>query len=783
MNIIQHLTSRKYLLRIFFYFNLSMAGLLLVTAISFYVYSQQMILQTQKEANQKVLSQIKQNINYINDIVQNIGMMASLDPNVIYLMNAANPDPVMKFQTHRKLDTLADSTTFVESIFVFSGVTETFYSGGSGTWTRIHLKALQDRLMQQLESRGTDSFAQLIPIKLDESQPNVDLFSFIITKNHPTNGELPNTVIVNIRPQWIFENIMNLDNMSGSSDGTVLVDKNGTILQTDGMSSQPSEAVQRYLSSSILSAEMPSEVFSIRRINGDKYVISETGVGVSQWKVMNILPYDKVMGRAETLLDITLLFTFIFLMASFILSLVITNRLYQPIGNLFDLFKRNGMQSPHPHPPNKDEVSFMSDVYRLTLDKLQQVDQEERRNNEIVGDYYFRRWVTDSRSMTLEELDYCAEASPELFADKKEQFWQLIVIILDQASPDGTSKEHASQEKLYRFAACNIIEETVGRSFSNRVVDMNNEYIVVIVGVQADGVDLAALSSLLKDAQQTYKKFYRERSFSAAISHAVTHYRELTATYERTVQQSMYRLAYGLGAVITPELVEENNSRHDFMIPAELEKRLLEGIKTRDEDAVQAALVRIFELIASIHYDYMTYAVIQVILLIKQVLREPPFTSYANSVELQNINQKVLKAETLADMREIIEHFLRQIYKEDQSPLKEDRNKMIVDTIKEFIENNYSDLNLSLQSIATFLKMSPAYVGRIFKQYEYKSVGDYLNDYRLEKACELLIGSAYNIKEIADYLGFNNSSYFITLFKKKYGVTPKEHRLNMTLGK
>lgn len=108
---------------------------------------------------------------------------------------------------------------------------------------------------------------------------------------------------------------------------------------------------------------------------------------------------------------------------------------------------------------------------------------------------------------------------------------------------------------------------------------------------------------------------------------------------------------------------------------------------------------------------------------------------------------------------------------------------MIVDTIKEFIENNYSDLNLSLQSIATFLKMSPAYVGRIFKQYEYKSVGDYLNDYRLEKACELLIGSAYNIKEIADYLGFNNSSYFITLFKKKYGVTPKEHRLNMTLGK
>ncbi|MDF2836600.1 MAG: AraC family transcriptional regulator, partial [Paenibacillus sp.] len=658
MNIIQHLTSRKYLQRIFFYFNLSMAGLLLVTAISFYLYSQQMILQTQKEANQKVLSHIKHNINYINDIVQNIGIIASLDQNMIYLMNAKNPDPVMTFQTHRKLDTLADSTTFVDSIFIFSGVTETFYSGGSGTWTRTHLKALQDRLLLQLESMETDSFAQLIPIKLDESRPDVDLFSFILTENHPTDGALPNTIIVNIRPQWIFDNIRSLDNMSESGDGMVLVDKNGAILQTDGMSSPPSEAVQRYLAGSMLSGMTPSEDFSIKRIDGEKYVISEASVGVSQWKVMNILPYDKVMGRAETLLDITLLFTFVFLAASFILSLVITNRLYRPIGKLFDMFKRNDMQTPDDEPRNKDEVSFMSDVYKQTLDKLQQVNKEERRNNQIVSDYYLRRWVSDSRSMTLDELDHCAEASPELFGDETEQMWQLAVISLDQAPQDGKSIESESQEKLYRFAACNIIEETVGREFPNRVVDMNNEYIVVIVGVRAGGIDIAALARLLTEARQTYKQYYRERSFSSAISLAVPGFKELTPLYERTVQQLMYRLSYGQGAVITPDLVEENNGRQDFIIPAELEKRLAESIKAKDADAVHAALIRMFDLIASIHYDYMTYAVIQVILLIKQVLREPGFSSSAHSVELHHLNQKVLKAETLAEMREIIEHFL-----------------------------------------------------------------------------------------------------------------------------
>jgi AraC-like DNA-binding protein len=226
-----------------------------------------------------------------------------------------------------------------------------------------------------------------------------------------------------------------------------------------------------------------------------------------------------------------------------------------------------------------------------------------------------------------------------------------------------------------------------------------------------------------------------------------------------------------------------NRGRDDATLPRAIEKSLVEALRAKDEGGVRDALRRAFEWIAALHYDYMTFAAQQLVLAVKPVLREPAFAAHANAVETQKLNRKVLQADSLAAMREELETFLTSLCKADADGSKEERGQLIVDAVKEIIEKNLTDITLSLQSVATSLKMSPAYVGRVFRQYENMSVGDYLTGYRLEKACELLSNSDYTVKEIADYLGFSNASYFITLFKKKYGTTPKDFRVNAALGK
>lgn len=52
---------------------------------------------------------------------------------------------------------------------------------------------------------------------------------------------------------------------------------------------------------------------------------------------------------------------------------------------------------------------------------------------------------------------------------------------------------------------------------------------------------------------------------------------------------------------------------------------------------------------------------------------------------------------------------------------------------------------------------------------------DYVNQYRIEQACHQLLTTDFPITEVAFNCGFNDSSYFIKVFKKYKGTTPKKY--------
>lgn len=86
------------------------------------------------------------------------------------------------------------------------------------------------------------------------------------------------------------------------------------------------------------------------------------------------------------------------------------------------------------------------------------------------------------------------------------------------------------------------------------------------------------------------------------------------------------------------------------------------------------------------------------------------------------------------------------------------------------------DQDLSLKTLAVHFKGNAAYIGQIFKRDIHKSFSDYLKDVRIEKARELLENSSLSAKEIAVRVGFQNITYFSTVFKKETGLSPAEYK-------
>ena len=82
---------------------------------------------------------------------------------------------------------------------------------------------------------------------------------------------------------------------------------------------------------------------------------------------------------------------------------------------------------------------------------------------------------------------------------------------------------------------------------------------------------------------------------------------------------------------------------------------------------------------------------------------------------------------------------------------------------------------LSLEDIAGSIGMSPQSFCRFFREMAHCSPIDYLNSYRIERACYQLLTTNLSVTQIALENGFNDLSYFIKTFKKYKGTTPKKY--------
>ena len=95
------------------------------------------------------------------------------------------------------------------------------------------------------------------------------------------------------------------------------------------------------------------------------------------------------------------------------------------------------------------------------------------------------------------------------------------------------------------------------------------------------------------------------------------------------------------------------------------------------------------------------------------------------------------------------------------------------------INKHWSDSELSLQSVANTLFLSPQYISRLFRQETGDTFGAYLTRKRMQEAMRLLQSPNLKMYEIAQKTGYTTQHYFSSAFKKALGISPIEYRKNI----
>lgn len=266
-------------------------------------------------------------------------------------------------------------------------------------------------------------------------------------------------------------------------------------------------------------------------------------------------------------------------------------------------------------------------------------------------------------------------------------------------------------------------------------------------------------------------------NITIGIGRATARLAEIKSSYREACKALEYKFFMGANQIINYLDITCDIKKDITMEIEEIEKKLLSSVELCDRDTLNESINLIFtHLNSRSQYSnaYIRNVCINLIARTSILLMEM-HESYDDIFGKETlIWEKITRFENIFDIQQwfknifnvILDHLLER---------KEGNNKKIINDILKIIEENYSK-NLTIMDISNEVYLSPNYISIIFKKEIGESFTDYLVKYRLEKAKRMLKETSLKVYQIGSMVGYSNISYFCSIFKNYYGVSPSEYR-------
>ncbi len=106
---------------------------------------------------------------------------------------------------------------------------------------------------------------------------------------------------------------------------------------------------------------------------------------------------------------------------------------------------------------------------------------------------------------------------------------------------------------------------------------------------------------------------------------------------------------------------------------------------------------------------------------------------------------------------------------------RSDKSKYVMEALR-YINEHYGNPELSVCEIAERIGLSDSHLSHVFKKETDYTVNAYITRYRISAAMKLLNDCRYKVYEVAELVGYKDTTYFSTIFKKITGLNPSEYQ-------
>ncbi len=678
------------------------------------------------------------------------------DEQIFASIVASNKDPLLDYIVRTKLKDIQTIYPFISYISLYNRNMDRVINTRCLS-NDIEIDAIDKikELNEKEQYNLYESYVRSIYDPNKELEQNV--ISFVILPNYLYDNHRP-AIIINVNPDYILNPVYETKNMDKES--VMVIDEKGRVITHIN-----SELFLNDLSFQVHINEimqLQNEGYLIEEVNKEKQLITYIRDPELGWLFVSVKPYRYLLSNIYNLRNITILGAFFLIVIGIFVSFLNIKDYRQKVEQLITKIKtiaddRNQKVS------EENELEYLFESFNQIYSKSQELKSKVNFMSPVVKKAYIRALLKGSAQDITSPVE-------EVYDDQGSCFTVLIFRI-DEFNKVKKNLYHKDQE-LNRFIICNISEELIGKDYMCMAVDIDEHDVAVLVQSESDIIDHALRWKIYEVQRIITEQFKFE--ISCGIGNGVISKKEIYCSYISALENIKYKFFMGNSSIIDSSDVSKHQKNIEY--PQNIKKRILEELNLNNIKNTECELDQFFSEISQTTYDNALMYCNQLLLTILKRYNDVMETaSYQGMRSYSNILSSFREEENMEGMLNIQKDLCREIC-DVRDRLK--RNKIVeqIEKAKEYIWSHYNNPNLNIDLICENVYLSKGYFSKTFKSITNISPNDYLIEVRMQKAMALLKNTQLQVACVGEAVGIENSTYFYSLFKKKFGMTPVQFR-------
>ena len=696
------------------------------------------------------LAQISQDTDVIITTANSLSYRIYCDLSISKLLYYDSPDVYDEGPAYTQLNNYRFSIPFIDSIYVYnaSNLSNSIYisiSSDQSSFQKVDKGAFFDQEILEILKKGTEEYKPLLPIprgiKITTSQNEYvkNYYTFIYYDALLEKGSVKNAVVVNVSDVWL-QKIGDVQTSSGGSDVcTFILDSKGTLISSNWKYPILSDLSDKSYVGKITGAGDEPGYF-VWDVEGTKSLATYSAPNSFGWRFVRLTPYKDIIREIDAMKLKTITIGILFLVFGLVISFLVSRRIYRPINSIIS-----------------------------TLDNL---EAEKRNSFHTLRQDFLRNILMEKEPLSAGSLQQkFTRYDINLEIEKR---FVLVLMRIDRYF-DFLKRYNSEDRNLYKFAIMNIASEICSRRYANEAAETGEDSVVLLLSIpkEEDVIFDADFNSMLKEIQAGISK-YSEVSVSLTVSLPGNTVDSIAQLYKQVKEASFHKLFLGHSCIIYSEEIMGFKDKI-YIYPKEKENLLVEAIMLDRMQKAKSIYLEIIDDARDYPYTVINLALSSLIFTIRNISEN--IQRYATKTD-GPVLDTFISLDGLETVDEMNARFfeLFDAISVRMKDMRGSKHEHLVDKINETILSGYMKQDLSLDSIAASLKLSPSYIGRLYKQNTMTTILENIIKIRMEKAKELLSATELSIAEIAENTGFSSSSYFYKTFKRENGLTPNEYR-------